>query len=234
MLIFGLMKNKLILVLMMLTNTLFSQEIKVTRDIGLWIGLDFKKKIFKGFDLSLMQQIRTYKNVTELDDYLFDLGLKHPINKQFAIGTNLRYIYNKRRVKERENNFRYNLDIEFKKKIKSGLNFRYRLRYQKEYVNLFSGFFAAAPQNIYSSSVRNKVKLMFKYNKTNRFFLSSELFRLFELFREPYFNKVRFYLGDEIKTTIGSFDCSIGFEKELHSNNPYSFIFFKSIYTIKR
>jgi len=47
MLIFGLMKNKLILVLMILTNTLFSQEIKVTRDIGLWIGLDFKKKYLR-------------------------------------------------------------------------------------------------------------------------------------------------------------------------------------------
>ena len=102
------------------------------------------------------------------------------------------------------------------------------------FLDFFSGFFAAAPQNIYSSSVRNKVKLMFKYNKTNRLFLSSELFKLFELFREPYFNKVRFYLGDEIKTTIGAFDCSIGFEKELHSNNPYSFIFFKTIYTIKK
>jgi hypothetical protein len=41
------MKNILILVLMILTNTLFSQEIKVTRDIGLWIGLDFKKKYLR-------------------------------------------------------------------------------------------------------------------------------------------------------------------------------------------
>ena len=224
----------LILVLMMLTDTLFSQEIKVTRDFGIWIGVDIEKKVFNNFDLNLEQQIRTFKNTSKIDDYLLDLGLKYPINKQFVIGTNLRYIYNRKRVTERENNFRYNLDIEYKKKIKPRLNFRYRLRYQKEYVNLFSGFFAPAPKNIYSSSVRNKVKLTFKYNKTNRFFLSSELFRLSKLFREPYFNKVRFYLGDEIKTIIGKFDCSIGFEKELHPNNPYSFIFFKTIYTIKR
>ena len=213
---------------------LFSQQIKVTRDFGVWLGVDFKKELSRSFDLSLMQQIRTFKDATELDDYLFDLGLKHSINKEFEIGGNLRYTYNQKRVSYRENNFRYNLDISFKKKVVPRLSLRYRLCYQKEYVNLLSEFYNPAPQDIYSIHIRNKAKLTLRVNKKNRLFFSSEIFRLTQKYRASYFNKIRLYLGNEMKTRIGIFNYSIGFEKELNSSFPYSFILFKTIYVIKK
>ena len=68
------MKRLVVLLLLLLISTspLFSQQIKVTRDFGVWLGVDFKKEITSRFDLSLMQQIRTFKNAAELDDYVFD------------------------------------------------------------------------------------------------------------------------------------------------------------------
>tara|TARA_B100000795_G_scaffold132558_1_gene98919 strand:- start:916 stop:1605 length:690 start_codon:yes stop_codon:yes gene_type:complete len=229
------MKRLVVLVfLIILTIPLFSQQVKVTRDFGIWIGVDFKKEISSRFDFSLMQQIRTFKNASELDDYVFDIGLKHSINKEFKIGGNLRYTYNKKRVSFRENNFRYNLDISFKKKIIPKFDLQYRLRYQMEYVDLLSYFYNPAPSDIYTVHIRNKAKLTLRVNKKNRLFFSSEIFRLTQKYRAPFFNKIRLYLGNEMKTSIGIFHYSIGFEEELDSRSPYSFILFKTIYVIRR
>jgi len=221
-----------------LTSHLYAQQIKVTTDFGFWIGVKYEKKIFKSFDLDLEQQIRTFKNSSVLDDYLFDIGLKYPINKEFNLATNIRYTYNNKRVQENENNFRYNLDFGYKKELTQKSKIYYRLRYQKEYINHYRNIYyrltGISSQNIYSSGVRNKLKITFKQNKKNKFYTSAELFRLIENFREPYFNKIRFNIGDEIKSKIGKFDFLLGFEKELHSDFPYSFLFFKMIYSIKR
>ena len=228
------MKKLLLISFIILTKTLYSQQVKVTRDFGIWVGAVFEKRIFSDLDLNLEQQIRTFNNTSTVDDYLSDLGLKYSINKRFGLGANIRYIYDVKRGKETENNFRYNLDIEYKKEIKPKIKLRYRLRYQKEYINLFSAYFYNPPQKIYSASVRNKVKIMLKYNRMHSVYTSAELFRLIEIFKEPYFNKVRFYIGDEINTKIGEFDFSIGFEREIRTDYPYSFVFVKTIYTIKR
>jgi len=228
----------LILIFVILTSNLYAQQIKVTKDFGVWIGVKYEKKIFKSFDLYLGQQIRTFKNSSELDDYLFDIGIKYPINKEFNLGTNIRYTYNNKRVKENENNFRYNLDIGYKNEFTQKIKIYYRLRYQKEYINHFRNIYyrlaGISSQKIYSSGVRNKLKITFKHNKKNKFYTSAELFRLIENFREPYFNKIRFNIGEEIKSKVGKFDFSLGLEKELHSDFPYSFLFFKMIYSIKR
>ena len=227
----------LIFFFVILTNNLYAQQIKVTSDFGVWIGIKYEKKIFKSFDLSLAQQIRAFKNSSVLDDYLFDIGLKYPINKEFNLGANIRYIYNNKRVKEKENNFRYNLDITYKKKLTQKIKIYYRLRYQKEYINHYRNIYyrltGISNQKIYSSVVRNKLKIKFKLTKKNTFYTSAELFRLIENFRDPYFNKIRFNIGEETKSKIGKFDFSLGFEKELHSDFPYSFLFFKMIYSIK-
>jgi hypothetical protein len=229
------MKRLVVLLLSItLTSPLFSQQIKVTRDFGVWLGVDFKKEISSRFDLSLMQQIRTFKNAAELDDYVFDLGLRYSINKEFDIGGDLRYTYNKKRVSYRENNFRYNLDISLKKKIIPKLDLRYRLRYQKEYVDLLSYLWDPIASDIYSIQIRNKAKLTLRVNKKNRLFFSSEIFRLTQKHRAPFFNKIRLYLGNEMKTSIGVFNYSVGFEEELGSSCPYSFILLKTVYVIRR
>ena len=75
---------------------------------------------------------------------------------------------------------------------------------------------------------------MFNQSKKSKFYTSAELFRLIENFREPYFNKICFNIGKETKLKIGNLDYSIGFEQELYSDFPYSFFYFKTIYSFKR
>ena len=210
---------------------LYAQEIKVVRDFGVWMGLSTKKNVLSDFNLTLEHQIRTFNNSSKLDDYLFDARLKYDINKKFGLTGGLRYVHNTKRIESTENNIRLNLDIEYQKKIAKKTQIKYRLRAQQEFVNAYLFFFRNGQQKVTSSSIRNKLKISFKGPKKIKLYSSIEVFRLIEVFREPYFNKFRLVIGNEINNKI---DVSIGIEKELSSNHPYSFWFLKTIYKLKR
>ena len=212
-------------------NTAWCQEIKVVRDFGVWAGISFEKKVFTDLNFKLEHQFRTFGNASQLDDYLFDARLKYPINKHFILGSNIRYIHNIKRLERTENNIRCNIDIEYQKKVYQNIKIRYRLRYQQEFINAHLFFFRNGQQTVTNSAIRNKLKLFFKYNTRNNIYTSIEIFRLIQVFREPYFSKIRLFIGNQFNN---KFDFSIGFEKEIGSNHPYSFIFFKTIYRMKR
>ena len=157
----------IIILYLIFSKTLFSQQIKVTRDIGAWGGVTIEKEISRGFKINLDQQLRFYTNATKFDDYIIDLGGKHTMNKNFKLGANLRYTYNAKRWKNSENNYRYNLDLKFKSNLTRKLKLHYRLRYQQEYVNLFTEYHST---NIHYSGVRNKLLIQYKANKKNEFY----------------------------------------------------------------
>ena len=220
---------KITLLILIISVNSYAQQIKVTQDFGAWIGFSLKKK--KGnYQLELEQQLRTYKSALKVDDYLVDLGCKYAINKSFSLNANLRYIYDRKRWKEPENNLRYNFDLGYKVKIIEDLDLTYRARYQKELVNPFN---EELDQNEHFSGFRNKIKLKYKYDDRNKVYVSAELFRLIQPYRAPYFNKLQFLIGDKLNTNIGKFDCSLGFEKEIQSSHPYSFGFLKIRYTLR-
>lgn len=227
------MKKILIVIILLYTGNLISQEIKVTRDFGFWGGLVFEKDISSDYCLALETQLRTFHNSSKLDDYLFNAELKYSINKKFDLSGGLRYIFDVKRINGIEHNIRYNIDLEYTNKLIKKLKVRYRLRYQQEFINphlYINFFFTNNVQRIYSSSIRNKLKLNLKYNDTINIYTSCEIFRLFAIFREPYFNKIRCILGSRINLV----DIAIGFEKELNSDYPYSFAFLKTTYTFKK
>ena len=223
-------RASIIILYLIFCKTMLSQQVKVTRDIGAWGGVNIEKTISKEFKINLEQQLRLHTNATKFDDYIIDFGGKYTLNKNFKLGANLRYTYNAKRLQDSENNYRYNLDLKFKSKLITDLKLHYRLRYQHEYVNLFSEY---QPTNNNYSGVRNKVLIQYAANKQNEVFFSVELFRLIQTFRKPYFNKIRFYIGDNVKSERGRFNYSLGYEQELNSIDPLSFFFLKTIYTLK-
>ncbi|MGB0850541.1 MAG: DUF2490 domain-containing protein [Bacteroidia bacterium] len=210
--------------------SLFSQQLKVTRDFGIWGGFNIEKELPLGFKINLENQLRTYTNSSEIDDYLIDLGSKYTINKNFKLGANLRYTYNARRWNDNEHNYRYNLDLHYRAKLSPKLKLYYRVRYQRKFVNYFH---LPQPSNIHFSKVRNKVKLRYTLNEKHRLYTSGELFKSTETYKEPVFDKLRFHIGDDIKTNKGNLNCSIGYEQEINSENPLSFLFLRTHYTLK-
>ncbi|MAZ58539.1 MAG: hypothetical protein CMP56_03935 [Flavobacteriales bacterium] len=227
------MKKVLLIIIFIYTGNVISQEIKIIKDFGVWGGISFEKEVLSNYSLTLETQVRTFHNTSKLDDYILNSQLKYSINKKFDLAGGLRYILDFKRINGIEHNVRYNIDLEYKNKLTKKLRVRYRLRYQQEFVNPYlyiNFFFTNNVQRIYSSSIRNRIKLNFKYTEQHNVYSSFEIFRLFEVFREPYFNKIRVFVGDKMKL----FDVAIGFEKELNSNHPYSFVFLKTVYTLKK
>ena len=222
--------KKLIVILFVLFGFVAqSQEIIVTRDFGFWVGQSFEKKV-KKFEWKFEQQLRTFKNASRVDDYLVDLGLKYTITGNFKIAANIRYIFDKKYFKKTEQNYRYNLDFLYQADLTNRLVFTYRLRYQKEYVNLFGNY---SIRHIHFTDFRNKTELNYEWNKTHNVYISSEIFRRIEQYREPYFSKFRFYIGDKVSTDIGEFDFSLGFDREIRPDIPSSCLFIKLIYRMK-
>ncbi|MFK7756461.1 MAG: DUF2490 domain-containing protein [Flavobacteriales bacterium] len=225
------MKKALIIIFSIIcSSSLYGQQIEVLRDFGIWTGIDLEKKLSPNLNINLEQQVRFYSDVSELDDYIIDLGGKYRLNSNFKLGLNLRYTYNARRNKTPENNNRYNLDLHYKAKLTKKIQLNYRLRYQQQFTDLFSREKEASGIR---SAVRNKLRIRFKLNDTHKLHTSAELFRRMETFREPYFNQLRFYLGDVINTKIGDFDIAFGYEQEINTTFPQSFFFIKTGYTIK-
>ena len=227
------MKKVLLIIIFIYSGNLISQEIKVIRDFGVWTGVSFEKEVLSNYKITLETQARTFNDASKLDDYILHAQLKYSINKKFDLNGGIRYILDVKRINKTEHNVRYNIDLEYKNKLTKKLRLRYRLRYQQEFINPYlyiNFFFTGNVQRIYSSSIRNRVKLSFKYNESYNIYSSFELFRLFEVFREPYFNKIRVLLGNR----MNRLDVAVGFEKELNSDYPYSFVFLKTVYTLKK
>lgn len=225
-------KSILALLLMMLTLSLktHSQDVKVTRDLGLWVEVGLEKIVLRDIELSFQQQLRFYNNLAKIDDYFIDFGIAYTINKNFKLGVNGQCVYNVKRDESVETNFRYSFDFKYKTKIGHSTILKYRLRYQKEYVNAYA---FDPSQKIYSSEIRHRVKIALDKNRPHCFYLSAELFRLIEIFREPYFNQWRFCLGDEVKLKVCNISYELGYEREIQSNHPYSFLFIKVGCTFK-
>ncbi len=207
-----------------------AQDIAVVRDFGAWLGVEVEKEISDDFKLECVQQLRMYKNAGSFDDYVFDVGGKYRMNRNFRLGASIRYTYNARRVKKATNDYRYCLDLLYKGNLTSRLRLDYRLRYQHEYVNLFS---AHQPANINNSAFRNRIKIRYKAGKKHHLYLSGELWRRQETFSSPRFNRLRFYAGDQLAIAVGELDCSLGYEQDLNTEYPLSFFYLKAIYHLE-
>jgi len=224
------MHKLLVLVLFLSCECISAQQLRTQQDFGVWVGLIVKKDLPKKFEISLEQQFRTCLNSTRMDAYWAELGVNYKLNKHFKLNGNLRYIHDIQKHKAAENSLRYNLDIEFRKKIKKKYQLSYRLRYQQKFIDLLQRQRTTIAEK--ASAIRNKIKFLLKYKKAHHFYLSTELFVRSKVFREAYLDKLRFNLGDKIKTNVGQFNIAFGYEVNLQPNDPFSFFFLKVIYIL--
>lgn len=222
------MKQFLSILLIFLGTNLFAQEIKKTQDLGLWTGLSIEYDLNKDYTLKLSQELRLFENLSEIEKYNSDLGLDYRINKKFNLGFSLRYYLNKEKDKTISQSGRYNFDIRYKEKIGNKFKIKYRLRFQTLYKNMFT-----AVSEKTESNFRNKISFDYKLNKQNNIYLGAEIFREIKVYRKPYFNKIRFSIGDEKKTKAGEFDFSLVYERELNSNYPLNYFIGRINYTFK-
>ncbi len=208
----------------------YPQEIKITRDLAMWTELELEKSLFNKFDVNIRQELRMCHTISRIDDYIADIGIRYSIDKHFRIGVNGRYTCNLKRVGNFENNFRYNLDFCYlTNKIRS-FRLYYRLRYQKEYIDPFT---YKPNQHEYHSAVRNQIEVKYFFNNSCLLFSSAELFRQIDVFKEPEFNKWRFFIGHQYNFHYGNVHLALGMEREINTRYPCSMYIVKLGYCCK-
>jgi hypothetical protein len=224
------MNKLMVLFLVLSSGYIYGQQLRTQQDFGIWVGVLLKKDLPKKFELSLEQQLRTCLNTTRIDDYWAELGVNYTINKNFRLNGNVRYIHDVKKTKATENSLRYNFDLEFRTKVKKKYQLSYRFRFQQKFIDLLQRQRTTIAEK--ESAIRNKIKFVFKYKKAHNFYFSTALFIRSEVFREAYLDKLRFAIGDKVKTKFGKFNFALGYEVNLQPNNPFSFFFLKIVYSI--
>ena len=217
-----------VLILVLCSNFAIGQEIKTTRDIGLWTSLGIDYKFNKKWQASAEQQIRTFNNALKIKKSITDFGLDYKINKQFKLGSGLRYAYNREKDNLFSHNIRYNLDFKYKRKLSKKADLQYRFRFQSNFEGPFTGFSDFRQ----TGKLRDRLKLAYEVGNHSLYF-GTELFREDIYYRKSRFIGLRLFIGDEIETSSGGLNYGFGYERELNQEYPLNYFFARVNYTFK-
>lgn len=204
-----------------------AQDTTVVRDLLLWSGVKIEKTFAKDWTLSLEEEIRFKQNISEVNNFFTEIGLRYRINKNFALQGNYRFTLDKKRDQSYESLSRYNLDLRFKGKL-DDISIHYRLRYQKEVqgMNLFD------MNSFYIKHVRNRISIRYNNIRTLTPYISAEIFQAFTPYLQPQFDYYRFLAGIRYEPAeIGEFKLAWGFNRSLISSRPAMIYLFTLNYT---
>lgn len=195
---------------------LSAQETKVVRDLMLWTGAAVEKSLGKDWTLSLGEEIRFKHNISEINNYFTEAGLRYRINKQFALEGGYRFTRDRKSDGSYETRTRYNLDLRFRQPL-DFMTIDYRLRYQKE----VDGFGLLGQGSDYEKYVRHRVKLRYDDLKRIEPFVSGEVFQRFLFAQSGTFHFFRIVTGVKVEPgNWGSFVIAYGFNREITSLQP--------------
>jgi len=182
-------KNLLLFLLICTAPVIFSQE----KDFGIWAGISAEKERIKNLDLNFDINLRTYHNVSEIEEAFFDIGLNYKFNKYLSAALSYRYT----QFKEDDELFhqRHKWFADLKGKLPLGdFDISARFRFQQRYKTYFED------ENDRESKEVGRFKFKALYNIPSfpvNPYLSAELF--FPMFSgtERSVEKERFMAGFE-------------------------------------
>ena len=195
---------------------LSAQETKVVSDLQLWTGAAIEKTWGKALTLSLAEEIRFKHDISEINNYFTEAGLRYRISKNFALEGGYRYTRDKKSDDSYETLTRYNLDLRYRGQL-DFLTIYYRLRYQKE-VEGFNLFYQKAD---YEKYVRMRIKIRYNDFKRIKPYVSAELFQLFRPDTYAQLEYIRVVGGLRYEPgKMGSFNFGFGFNREFTDFEP--------------
>lgn len=203
-----------------------AQETYITNDLSLWTAVSIDHEIINDFNLKFEQEVRFYQNMSQLDDAISNLELEYSINKQFKLGTELRYTYNKKRDFDLSHEGRYAFHLNYQIEPIKDLEFNYRLKYQQEYSEIDN----LDRNNEINTNWRHRLKIQWEKFDRHKIYLSTEYFRGNEQFRAPFHDKFRITLGDKMKAGPGEIGLAIAYEQELQHSFPIQMAILKLNY----
>jgi hypothetical protein len=214
---------------LILSLPLQGQDVKVVRDLHLWTGVQIEKELARDWTVSLGEEIRFKHDISEINNYLTEAGLRYRITRDFALEGQYRYTRDKKKDQSYENLSRYALDLRYTGRL-DPVSLRYRLRYQKE-VEGFKFFDQQVP---YEKYLRHR--LIVRYEDLGRFkpFVSSEVFQVFRKGEDARYEYIRILGGLRYRLgKAGEIDGAYGFNRELGGAQPAMIYTLKVQYTYK-
>jgi len=204
-----------------------AQETKVVSDLRLWTGAAIEKSLGKAWTLSLKEEIRFKQDISQINNYFTDAGVRYLINKNFALEGGYRYTRDKKSDDSYESLTRFNLDLRYKGRL-DFITIHYRLRYQKE----VEGFNLIEQGTEYEKYVRNRIRIYYNDFKKFKPYVSAELFHLFEYAQPSEFEYIRVQGGVKYEAgKLGCFTLAYGFNREFSDVEPAMIYMFKLNYT---
>lgn len=205
-----------LVIMWFMIHPLAAQETKVVRDLGLWTGVEIEKSFMKDWMFSLKQEIRLKKDVSEINNYFTQAGIRYRINRNFSLEAKYRFTRNRKSDESYETRSRYSFDLRYKGKL-DFISVYYRLRYQKE----VEGMNLLDSREPYEKYLRNRLSIRYNDFKKIEPYLSGEIFQLFELYQFPRYDYMRLLAGIRYKPgKIGEFNVAYGFNHELNTTLP--------------
>ena len=224
--------NKSKLITLLLLSGVFSlpargQDTIVVNDLRLWTGVEVEKSVKKDWTFSLKQEIRLKTNISELNNYFTQAGVRYRINRNFALEAKYRFTRDKKRDGSYQNLSRYSLDLKYRGRL-DFITLDYRFRYQKE----VEGMRLFDSHEPYEKYARNRITLKYADFKKVEPYLSGEIFQLFQLYEFPRFHFMRFETGVRFDPgKIGEFKLGWGFNREINEPNPVTIYVIRVNYT---
>ena len=210
-----------------LLSDVLAQDTKVVRDLHLWTGVKIEKTFAKNWTISLEEELRLKQNMSEINNFFTEAGLRYRINKNFALGTAYRYTRDQKLDNTYEGLSRYNFDLRYKGKV-NFLTLYYRLKYQKE----VEGLKILAMDVPYEKQLRSRIKVRINNIKHIKPYMSAEIFQVFTPYSSPEFKYWRFVTGIQFEPgRVGEFKVACGFNRELSSPAPAMIYMFRINYT---
>lgn len=218
-----------LLLLLNAALSLLAQETKVVSDLHLWTGVQLEKTFAKDWTVSLGEEFRFKHDISEINNYFTELGIRYRINKNFALQGNYRFTRDRKQDQSYENLSRYNFDLRYKGKL-DFLTIKYRLRYQKE----MEGFRMAEHNIPYETYMRHRIAFIINKMEFVEPYVSGEIFKLFMPTSYPRFEYMRLLLGLKYDMDkAGEIKAAFGFNRELVSTQPATIYMMRLNYTYK-
>ena len=212
---------------MLLVAAVSAQETKVVKDLRLWTGVRIRKTFADNWTLSLQEEIRLKENMSQINYFFTEVGLRYRINKNFALQGDIRFTQDKKGDNSYKALTRYNFDLRYKGRLKY-MSIHYRIRYQNE----VEGWNVFDQDTDYERQFRNRISLRVNALKHIVPYASAEIFQTFSPYEYPHFDYYRIILGMRFEPgNFGEFNLGWGFNRELTSDYPAMVFLFKLNYT---
>ncbi len=213
--------------MLMINMNADAQETKVVSDLNLWSGVEVEKSLFKNWEVSVKEEMRLKKDLSEINNVFTRVGVKYILSKNFRIEAKYRYTTNKKSTGKFEDRSRYALGMTYKGELED-LTFYYRIMHQKEVesLRLFN------QEELYEKYLRHRVSLKYTDFKMIQPYISAEIFQRYTFGQFPEYDQLRFMGGLRFSPArIGMINLAYGFERELTDLLPGTYYIFRVNYT---